>query len=308
MKKFLLKLVLFFVALIVVDRAMGMVFSYMGDHAKGGYIGHHKYVTDKTNEDILIFGSSRAIHHYNPQIITDSLGMSCYNCGQDGNGIILFYGLWQMIKQHHKPKMIIYDISTSFDLFEGESNQRYLGWLRADYDRPGIKEIFAEIDPTERYKMMSMLYRYNSKFMQNITDYVHPIFTIEGNGYFPFEGEMDTLKIRKPTSLLNRPSYDNIKLDFLCRFIDDIKDVQLCFVASPLWYGSDENVLKPIKEICNKKKIPFIDFSNSPKYVKNRVYYYDGVHLNSKGSDEFTKDVMAAYKRLLLKHHPVIMY
>ena len=29
-----------------------------------------------TNEDILIFGSSRALHHYNPQIIEDSLGMT----------------------------------------------------------------------------------------------------------------------------------------------------------------------------------------------------------------------------------------
>lgn len=103
MKKFLLKVGFFFLALIIVDRALGMVFAYMGEHAKGGYVGHHVYVTDKTNEDILIFGSSRAIHHYNPQIISDSLGMTCYNCGQNGNGIVLFYGMWQMIKERYQP-------------------------------------------------------------------------------------------------------------------------------------------------------------------------------------------------------------
>ena len=293
MKKFLLKLGLFFLALIVVDRALGMVFSYMGDHAKGGYIGHHKYVTDKVNEDILIFGSSRAIHHYNPQIISDSLGMSCYNCGQDGNGIILFYGLWQMIKDHHKPKMIIYDVSTSFDLFEGESNQRYLGWLRADYDRPGVKEIFSEIDSTEQYKMMSMLYRYNSKFMQNITDFVHPIFTIEGNGYLPLKGEMDTMKIRKPEGVKSIPKYDEAKLVFINKLIDEAKDVRLCFVASPLWYGMDEETLQPIRDICKKRKIPFIDYSNDSKYVHNNRYFSDGSHLNAVGADEFTKDLLA---------------
>lgn len=66
MKKFLLKIGLFLLALLVVDRAFGMVFSYMMNNARGGYIGHHRYVTDKLNEDVLIFGSSRAIHHYNP--------------------------------------------------------------------------------------------------------------------------------------------------------------------------------------------------------------------------------------------------
>ena len=44
MKKFLLKLWIFFLALFVVDRFLGMVFSYMTDNAKGGYIGHHKYL------------------------------------------------------------------------------------------------------------------------------------------------------------------------------------------------------------------------------------------------------------------------
>lgn len=288
---------LFFVALIVVDRALGMVFSYMGDHAKGGYVGHHKYVTDKTNEDILIFGSSRAIHHYNPQIITDSLGMSCYNCGQDGNGIILFYGLWQMIKQHHKPKMIIYDVSTDFDLFEGESNQRYLGWLRADYDRPGIKEIFTEIDSTEQYKMMSMLYRYNSKFMQNITDYVHPIFAIEGNGYLPLKGEMDTMKIKKSDEVGLLPKYDQTKFDYLVKLIEEAKEVKLYFVASPLWYGINEETFKPIKEICLKYHVSFVDFSNSSKYVNKNQYFSDGSHLNAFGADEFTKDLIQVIRK-----------
>ena len=158
------------------------------------------------NEDVLIFGSSRAIHHYNPQIITDSLGLTCYNCGQDGNGIIFFYGLWQMIKEHHKPMIIIYNVCTGFDLYEGESNQRYLGWLRADYDRPSIKSIFTAIEPTEENKMMSMLYRHNSKFMQVLTDYFHPIFGIEGNGYLPMKGEMDRMKIKDDNKEKNSAS------------------------------------------------------------------------------------------------------
>lgn len=292
MKKFLFKVGLFLLTLFVFDRSLGMVFSYMTDNAKGGYIGHHKYVTDKVNEDVLIFGSSRAIHHYNPKIITDSLGLTCYNCGQDGNGIILFYGLWQMIKEHHKPKLIIYDICQTFDLYKGESNQRYLGWLRGDYDRVGIKPIFTTIDPSEEYKMMSMLYRYNSKFMQVLTDYTHPIFRIEGNGYLPLKGEMDRMKIRDINKKMSQPHVDSLKIYFINKLIDELDGVKIIFVVSPTWYGSSNDTYQPIKEICHRRKIHFLDYSIDKKYIHQYQYFKDGTHLNDAGADEFTRDLI----------------
>lgn len=287
-----MKVGLFFLALIIVDRTLGRVFAYMGEHAKGGYVGHHVYVTDKAKEDILIFGSSRAIHHYNPQIITDSLGMTCYNCGQDGNGIILFYGLWQMIKERYQPKMIIYDVNTSFDLYEGESNQRYLGWLRMDYERSGVKQIFTAIDPNEKYKMMSMLYRYNSKFMQNITDYVHPIFGIEGNGFLPLKGEMDQMKIRENKDDNVVRIADKVKLAFINKLIDEMEGVELVFIASPKWYAPDEIDYQPIREVCERRNVKFVDFSNNEKYIHQNKWFKDGTHLNAHGADEFTKDLL----------------
>ncbi len=298
MKKFLLKVGLFFLALIIVDRALGMVFSYMGEHAKGGYVGHHVYVTDKVNDDVLIFGSSRAIHHYNPQIISDSLDMTCYNCGQDGNGIVLFYGMWKMIKERYHPKMIIYDVSSSFDLYEGENNQRYLGWLRADFDRPGIKEVFAAVDSTEEYKMMSMLYRYNSKFMQNITDYVHPIFRIEGNGYLPLKGKMDKMKVREENYSRPLASVDSLKINYINKLIDSVGETKIVFVVSPSWYNPVEGTFQPIKEICKQRHITFIDFSEDKKYIHNDKYFRDGSHLNAIGADEFSKDLSKTLYKL----------
>ena len=78
--------------------------------------------------------------------------------------------------------MIIYDVNPSFDLLVGENNSKYLGWLRSEYENYDVKQIFEDIDSTEKYKMQSMMYRYNSKFLQNMIDYVHPIFQISSNG------------------------------------------------------------------------------------------------------------------------------
>jgi len=294
MKRFLVRIAIFFALLFVIDRVVGYTVSYMTKHSKGGYVGHHNYITDKTNEDILIFGSSRAIHHYNPQIITDSLGLSCYNCGQDGNGIVLFYGWWQLIKEHYKPKVIIYDVTTSFDLLKGEANNKYLGWLKESYERDNISDLFKEVDKTEQYKMLSQMYRYNSKFLQVTTDYIHPVFVVKNNGFLPMKGEIDTMRInkKKVKGLVRKPQFDEEKLELLNKFIDETDGVRLIFVASPMWYGIPSDQMAPIRELCQQRQIPFFDYSNSPKYVHVNEYFKDGQHLNAKGADEFSRDLV----------------
>jgi len=297
MKRFITRLLVFLSLMFILDRGFGLAMKYLQDHAKGGYVGHHNYILHQSNEDILIFGSSRAIHHYNPQIVKDSLGMSCYNCGQDGNGIVLFYGWWQLIKDRYHPKMIIYDVNPDFDLISGEDNSKYLGWLRSEYDNNDIKKIFERIDPTERFKMLSMMYRYNSKFLQNITDYVHPLFQISPNGYLPLTGEMDQMKVREKKESLDY-QYDSLKLKYLERIIEETKVVgtDMVFVVSPSWYGMDEKVLSSIYAICKRKGIALKDFSNDVDFVHNNKMFKDGLHLNALGADEFTKALVKAIK------------
>lgn len=299
MKRFVIRILVFLAIMFILDRGFGLSIKYLQDHAKGGYVGHHNYILRQTNEDILIFGSSRAIHHYNPQIIEDSLGMSCYNCGQDGNGIVLFYGWWQMIKERYQPKMIIYDVNPSFDLLIGKDNSKYLGWLRSEYDHDGVKKVFEDIDPTEKYKMMSMMYRYNSKFLQNITDYVHPLFNISPNGYLPLEGEMDKMKVKEESEKKDLSyAFDSQKLSYIETFIRDAKErgIKLIFVASPVWYGISDFAFAPLSDLCKKHQISFFDFSNDEKYVHNDKMFKDGNHLNAFGADEFTKEICKILK------------
>ena len=111
MKKFILHILVFFAIVTAVDYVAGKVFRYIQIKA-GGRTGAEWYACKEMKEDIIIMGSSRAIHHYVPRIIADSLGMSCFNAGQDGNGIILQYGRWKMISERYTPKLIIYDVNT----------------------------------------------------------------------------------------------------------------------------------------------------------------------------------------------------
>lgn len=297
MKRFIVRLFSFLLLMFVVDIGVGLAMKYMQEHAKGGFTEHHNRIINNTSDDVLIFGSSRAIHHYNPQIIKDSLNLSCYNCGQNGNGIVLFYGWWQLMKDRHVPKIVIYDIYPGFDLLQGESNQKYLGLLRSKYDNDLIKDIFFNIDPNERYKMLSMMYRYNSNFLQYILDYIHPKFHARNDGFYPLSGELDEMKIKKGNKDTKQLQVDSLKLDLFEKLIIDMKkhNVQLIFVVSPIWYGkelSQFEALKSLRFICEKYNILFLNYYNSSKYVKNNKLFKDGSHLNSRGADEFTKELV----------------
>lgn len=291
MKRFVSKVLLFFLLVAVVDKAGGVLINWLSNHSNNSEASHHRYVTQGTEEDILIFGSSRALHHYNPSIIKDSLNMGCYNCGEDGNGIIYFYGLWQLIKSRYTPKVIIYDVFPLYDIYKGEDNHRYLGNLKGDYYKPGIPEVFDAVDANEKYKMLSSLYRWNSDFLQVFLSFIKRGNIYNNDGYLPLFGEINPIKIKEKKKV-SYEVQDPIKIELLERFISQVKDsTDLVFVVSPSWYGISHETLSPIRDICKRENIKLIDFSQDSNYVRNNEYFRDGSHLNDKGADKFTKEL-----------------
>lgn len=299
MKKYLIKILIFFAIMFVVDRVAGVAFNYIVQHAKGGYVAHRQFISNEMERDILVFGSSRAVHHFDAKQIEDSLGLSCYNCGQDGNGAVFNDGQWRLIRERYYPKLIVYDIFPEFDLLEGD-NHKYLGWLKLYYDRPGISELFDEVDKTEKFKMLSQMYRYNYNPLQFLADYVHPFMQLDEYGYMPMAGELDTLRVKKGMTPMSSYSFDKQKLQSLCNIINSRGETQIMFVVSPIWYGMDAASLQPIIELCNERGIQFVDFSNDPKYLHQNRFFRDGLHLNKEGAEEFTKDLIEVLKRIKL--------
>jgi len=286
MKQFLIKTGIFLLLVIIIDRGLGHALSY---------------IVHKSLDDILVFGSSRAIHHYNAAMIRDSLGLSCYNCGQDGEGIILFYGWWQIIKQRYDPKVIIYEVTPAYDL-SANDNAKHLGWLKGLYDNDVIKREFDDIDTKERYKMMSLLYRYNSRFHQIMIDYLHPIHNIT-LGYLPVNRELDPLRVKtkadekKDNEVGEEIKLDSLRLQYFNDMIQKAGNTKFVFVYSPTWYGSYDLSLDTIKNLARKYHFEFLDFSHDDKYVHHNEFFYDGSHMNARGADEFTKDLIKELRK-----------
>ena len=296
--KFVSKVVLFLLGLIVVDALVGVGARLLVAHAKGGDTGLNNYICHRMEEECIIFGSSRGMHHYDPNIITDSLGMSCWNCSLDGNGIILMFGRYKMLSARYTPKMLIYDVQTSFDLLEGD-NHTYLGGLRYYYDDPGIDSIFWSVDKTERLKMLSNCYRYNSQWLQLLSDNIRPLRS-DDKGYRP----MDKTMAYRPNRMMKKQKeqyrYDPLKLHYLERLVKACKanGTRLVFAISPQYDTHDDAVYQPLKSLCWRYGVPLLNHYCDRRFVDNADYFYDSVHMNRTGATRYTKMLVRELKHL----------
>ena len=61
MHRFLLKVFIFFALLFLFDNVIGYTMDYVLNHIEVGGQQRDNYICNQANEDILIFGSSRAV-------------------------------------------------------------------------------------------------------------------------------------------------------------------------------------------------------------------------------------------------------
>jgi len=258
----------------------------MKNRCSGRDFGRMNYMLNKCSEDILIFGSSRAYHHYSPDIFHNVTKLSCYNCGQDGSGILLMSPIFNRIVSIHKPKCVIYDIAPQFDLFKENDNVRYLQWLKPYYDS-SMEKLFNQIKEGETYKMHSKLYRYNSCFVRIIFDYLKLLPNNSFNGYVPQDGHIERGMIKRERK---EYSYDSLKLSYMENFISYCvsNNIALFFTYSPLFDGADACEYLPLSSLCKQYRIPIIDMSNDTTFLGSKNFFKDGAHLNKEGSESYS--------------------
>lgn len=298
MKKYILHILLFFIIVAVVDMTIGFAFKYLQSIA-GGSTGAEYYVCKKSNENILVMGSSRASHHYVSKILADSLRMTCYNGGQDGNGIVMQYGRWKMISKRYVPKVLIYDMEPSFDLSVND-NSRYIDRLKPYATDSDVNGYIAGLFPLERLKMLSKMYCFNYKFLEVFSDCVRPANT--NGGYKPNMNHIRQ-EVIDAEPIVKRYEYkeaDEIKMQCLANLIEEAKEmgVIVVLVSSPYWRGYPEIDLHLVKNLAEKMNVPFIDYAVS-EIRNNPDWWADSMHLNDKGAQVFTSDLSIKLRDLI---------
>ena len=294
MKKFLINITCFCVLLIVVDRCMGGICDFLRENAKGGSTKMQYYIANESVDDVVIFGSSRANHHYVPQMIEDSLGLTCFNMGQDGNGIVLMYGRYKMLLERYNPKLIIYDIESFFDFSTNYDNFRYLDKLKEFYDKECIRDEFDDLSGwQERMKMTSKMYRNNSKVMAIVGDNV--LHRKLNKGYIPLYGVVtDSIKYEYEVVDSIEWSLDSVKLSLFERFVCDVKNREIplaMFVSSAFAKSARVDYIEAEK-ICAKYDVPFYYLMEMDGIADDCAMFQDRIHMNNTGAEKYTREII----------------
>ena len=307
MKRFVLKLLLFAVFMVLVDCFCSVMFPLLQSHAKGGNTRTNYYLSNKCDADILVLGSSRATHHYLPKIL-DSLGGVAYNAGNDGMGVLLGYGRYLMCAEKHVPKIVIHDIA-SFD-YEKDDNSKYLKYLRPYGDRPEIRNIISQIgEPFINLKMLSNMYRSSSRIIPNIKDLFADENT-DNRGYLPLYKKCkncDFIPSKKDTSMLK---LDSIKLKIFDSFVKETsrQGTTLYFAISPK-FSTEKTEQSPRsaygEKLAKKYNVPLLNHLFTPGISDNPAFFADRTHLNDSGAAAYSKLIVDEIREIenFRNHH-----
>lgn len=294
MKRYIFKILLFFIIVAVIDQLCGVAMNYVNSHAKGGATKDNYDAFNNVSADVIILGSSRAYHHYNPQVIEDSLGMTCHNCGYDGTGIINMYGRLVEICKRRVPKIVLYDVVATHDLYEKDNNREMNG-LKPYCKRDSIDTIIKSISPIESIKLLSCAYRYNSDVFQFLRDFIIHSNTHE-NGFEPMNNVMDY--VPEPfESHYKGVQPDSIKLFYFQKLIDLSKEKRfnLYFCFSPWYKANTDAEFYPIMDLCKKNSLRILNFY-CDSINQRKELFADQVHLNDKGADLYSKRIVSCIK------------
>ena len=300
-KNFFLKLLALLLFLFTADRLGEKILYSFFSNAKYNQSREINYILNEVKSDVLIFGSSRASHHYIPSIISDSLKLSVYNCGHDGQCIYYHYCLLKMIKERYLPEIIILDLFYSELFVSANANLENIKLLTPFYGNDeDLDSLINSISPFEKYKMTSKLYRYNSKLTDIFIDNFIKTDQNWENGYVPIFDEMKTVKYLKFSSV--EQIVEQGKISYLEKFITFCKEnnIKLLLCVSPVHYiCEDKEGFIPAQKIAEKHDVPILDHYCNSSFSKNNSLFKDETHLNHNGATIFSSIIRQEIKSYL---------
>jgi hypothetical protein len=292
---FFLKLLLLLGIVFVLDFSAGNILRYYYFKQKSGLQYRSNYAFEKTTEDILILGSSRANHHYIPSIFEKNIRQSCYNAGKDGEMIFYHYAVLKSVLKRYTPKIIIIDFHNS-DLQNDERGYNRLSTLLPYYKTHKEVRPIAELKgPLEKWKLCSSIYPFNSSLFTIALNNARLNKREDQQGYLPVYGSWNMPMM--PDMDTDDKGIDTIKRNIYESLIKDCleKKIQLFIVKSPTYVKNppaDTYVLE-IKKIASHFNVPFFDYSNDPRFIiDNGKLFHDRSHLNDSGAHLFSEIIV----------------
>jgi hypothetical protein len=303
MRSKIVRLLVFVLLVVASDKIIGRICEKLYYKSNDYNIHRLRYTLDSTREDILILGSSRAQYHFIPSIIDQNTGLRSYNCGFGGEGLVFsFIQLKESLKRY-KPRLVVLEVSPNI-LIDPESQQKLKILMPFSKKDPLIYDALTKEEMTERVKLMSSIYPYNSTIASLITGRYKPNVDTTG-GFMPLQGVIDTIGINSKINVaFPSTSIPQDRLDVLKQFITTCtnSNIKLLIVVSPVYQANQnlDEMTQYIETTCKEyNKAYFLNYSKLEGVHQNPLYFKDNLHLNYDGAKVFSEVVSKKFKEII---------
>ena len=286
-KKFLKSFGILVFSLVALDFLIGHLLDHYYFRQKRGPLYRTTYAIDSTRADMLIYGSSRAIHHFVPEVFEEKLHTTFNNCGRDGCNLIYSIAIMSALLNRFTPKHIVIELNPNEFAVSEEGK---LSPLLPYHNDPTIYSFLKYNSKLERVKLLSKMYPYNSMLFHIIAGDLS-LAPPDDKGYIALSGNMDyyPMPVYKQTAI----DYNRIKLfDQLLSKLK-LKRIQTTIVISPIYSSfaePDIEVLEIKKLVSKYDNVRFFNYENDPDFAHYNLFK-DGSHLNEIGANKFSEDL-----------------
>lgn len=293
--KMLKNTVLFIAILFIADRLVGYELKKIYFKQKKGDYYQTTYAMNSAKQQLLIFGSSRASHHYVSSIFEKYINKSTYNLGRDGRNILYSEAVFAQILSYHRPDKVILDVTPDeFSWKAGKEGQDIMVSALLPYtDQPLICKTIEKTNKSDLFlsKIFST-YAYNSIAIQVLGNYFGILNGEQSiQGYEPLLGnKISNLPIiQNQGATIAAVKNDSALVNSFKNFLALAKNNKItCYVVvSPIRHLDASNCLPYLKQLTEEYGYKFYDYADLKPFRESSLFY-DDTHLNNKGAIIFS--------------------
>lgn len=252
------------------------------------------YTIEEANADVYFFGSSRAHHNFVPSVFSDSLNLKCANVGRDGQGIYYHLAILNVLLKRSKPKIVVFELLTSdYSRTDEKTYKDRLSILLPFFDKhPELEDIIMKRGPSEKFKLFSKLYPYNSLIFNIIKSLLDKDIKETFDGYEPLFGTyIQEIKKIDDNQIINN---DPEKLMLLKEFFKRLRDIDCdIYVIRAPTYAIIDRIPKneELENIFAEYDINYYDYQQDTLFLQHPDWFMDIGHLNHTGATYFSQEI-----------------
>ena len=306
MPRFLVLTVLFVAGLLLVDRgvALGLlqVLDRIDTGAQAGRIAHSLRQTDA---EIVVFGSSRAAFNVDPVQLEEALGLSAFNAGAPGQGILFARAIQALLLERgSRAKLFVLHVDPK-NLW-GVDRARLQRLAPYYGEAPAVDALLESTSRTARWKLLSHSYRFNSLLLPIFSNWVRNRPS-PGNGFQVIpEARPQNLEPEGPQPRDLGPVDAEVVRVFQ-EFIEAARarGVQVALVDGPRWRPeglreSDARGQPFLEALAQRSGAAWILIDErSDRAFENADLFADRAHLRREGAEIYSRRLAERLRPLL---------